>query len=154
VLVISRPTTDQLIAEACQDLLDAVLPALTDETLQVRVAMAETVLRNAAVRAAHEIAWMSAETVALSGYARAVEARVSSVELSAALAALDEAPRDSLHLADVVEAYERASQAIAAALAAAQREGFAELLDAARDLLNERVGTEKVVMATYAVVGR
>jgi hypothetical protein len=116
--------------------------------------MAETVLRNAAVRAAHEIAWMSAETVALSGYARAVEARVSSVELSAALAALDEAPRDSLHLADVVEAYERASQAFAAALAAAQREGFAELLDAARDLLNERVGTEKVVMATYAVVGR
>jgi hypothetical protein len=105
VLVISRPTTDQLIAEACQDLLDAVLPALTDETLQVRVAMAETVLRNAAVRAAHEIAWMSDETAALSGYARAVEARASSVELSAALAALDEAPRESLHLADVVETY-------------------------------------------------
>ena len=51
-LVISRPTTDQLIADVCQDLVDAVLPALTDETLQVRVAMAETVLRNAAVRAA------------------------------------------------------------------------------------------------------
>ncbi len=57
--MISRPTTDQLIADVCQDLVDAVLPALTDETLQVRVAMAETVLRNAAVRAAHEIAWMS-----------------------------------------------------------------------------------------------
>ena len=33
--MISRPTTDQLIADVCQDLVDAVLPALTDETLQV-----------------------------------------------------------------------------------------------------------------------
>jgi len=63
--MISRPMTDQLIADVCQDLVDAVLPALADETLQVRVAMAETVLRNAAVRAAHEIAWMTDETATL-----------------------------------------------------------------------------------------
>jgi hypothetical protein len=33
---------------SAKTLSTAVLPALTDETLQVRVAMAETVLRNAA----------------------------------------------------------------------------------------------------------
>jgi hypothetical protein len=152
--VISRPTTDQVIADVCQDLLDAVLPALTDETLQVRVAMAETVLRNAAVRAAHEIAWMTDETAALIEYAKAVNARIRSVELTAALAEFDGAPRPSLHLADVVETYERASRAFAAALAAAQRDGIEELVDAAREQLHDRVSTEKVVMATYAVVGR
>lgn len=152
--MISRPTTDQLIADVCQDLLDAVLPALIDETLQVRVAMAETVLRNAAVRAAHEIAWMTDETAALIEYAKAVNARIPSAELDAALAAVDDAPRTSLHLADVVETYERASQAFAVALGAAQRDGKAELVDAGRDLLHDRVSTEKAVMATYAVVGR
>lgn len=152
--MISRPTTDQLIADVCQDLVDAVLPALTDETLQVRVAMAETVLRNAAIRAAHEIAWMSDETAALIEYAKAVNARIPSVELTAELAAFDDGPQHSLHLADVVETYERASRAFAVALAAVQREGIAELVDGARDLLHDRVSTEKLVMATYAVVGR
>jgi hypothetical protein len=152
--VISRPTTDQLIADVCQDLVDAVLPALTDETLIVRVAMAETVLRNAAMRAAHEIAWMTDETATLIEYAKVVNARIRSVELDAALAAFDDAPRTSLHLADVVETYEQASQAFATALAAAQRDGTAELVDAARDLLHDRVSKEKAVMATYAVVGR
>ena len=150
--MISRPTTDQLIADVCQDLVDAVLPALTDETLQVRVAMAETVLRNAAVRAAHEIAWMTDETATLIEYAKTVNARIQSVELTTALAAFDDPP--SLHLADVVETYERASQAFAAALAAAQRDGMAELVDAARELLDDRISTEKTVMANYAVVGR
>ena len=150
--MISRPTTDQLIADVCQDLVHAVLPALTDETLQVRVAMAETVLRNAAVRAAHEIAWMSDETAALIEYANEVNARIPWVELTAALAAFDDGPQHSLHLADVVETYERASRAFA--VAAVQREGIAELVDAARDLLHDRVSTEKAVMATYAVVGR
>jgi len=122
--VISRPTTDQLIADVCQDLVDAVLPALTDET------------------------------ATLLEYANAVNARIPNVELTAALAAFDEAPQSSLHLADVVETYERASQAFAAALAGAQREGTAELIDAARELLHDRISTEKAVMATYAVVGR
>jgi hypothetical protein len=152
--VISRPTTDQLIADVCQDLVDTVLPALTDETLQVRVAMAETVLRNAAIRAAHEIAWMSDETAALIEYAKTVNARIPSVELTAGLAAFDDGPQHSLHLSDVVETYERASRAFAVAVAAVQREGIVELVDAARDLLHDRVSTEKVVMATYAVVGR
>jgi mannose/cellobiose epimerase-like protein (N-acyl-D-glucosamine 2-epimerase family) len=59
-----------------------------------------------------------------------------------------------LHLADVADVYERAGQVFAAALAAAQEAGDAELVVEARELLRDRIATEKEVMATYAVVGR
>ena len=116
--------------------------------------MAETVLRNAAVRAAHEIAWMREETAALLAYAERVAARQDSEPVRAALAAAEAGPADSLHLADVADRYERAGQAFTAALAAAQEAGDADLVAQARELLRDRIATEKQVMATYAVVGR
>ena len=63
-------------------------------------------------------------------------------------------PADSLHLADVADRYERAGQAFTAALAAAQEAGDADLVAEARELLRDRIATEKEVMATYEVVGR
>jgi len=152
--VITRPTTDVLIEDCCRELMEGILPGLTDETLKLRLVMTETVLRNAAVRAAHEIAWMRAETAALIGYAGQVAERHGSEPLRAALAAAQEAPAGSLHLADVADRYERAGQAFAAALAAAQEAGAADLIAQARELLRDRIATEKEVMATYAVVGR
>ena len=152
--MITRPTTDTLIADCCRELVDHILPALTDETLQVRLAMTETVLRNAAVRAAHEIAWLREETLALLAYADSVAARAPAADVDAALADVAAAPRDSLHLADVVTVYELAGRAFEAALAAAQRAEAADLVAEARELLRARVETEKRVMATYTVVGR
>ena len=152
--MITRPTTDVLIEDCCRELMEAILPALTDETLKLRLVMAETVLRNAAVRAAHEIAWMREETVALLAYADQVAARHGSEPVRAALADVEAGQADSLHLADVADVYERAGQAFAAALAAAQQAGAAELVAQARELLRDRIATEKQVMATYAVVGR
>jgi len=152
--MITRPTTDALIADCCRELTEAILPALTDETLRLRLIMTETVLRNAAVRAAHEIAWMREETSALLAYAAAVAARHENQALRAAMAAADRSHPDGLHLAEVAERYERAGQAFAAALAAAQEAGAADLVAQARELLRDRIATEKEVMATYAVVGR
>src|SRR6516165_9733511 len=109
--VLSRPTTEQILLDCCRELMTTVLPALTDETAQVSVIMVETVLRNAAVRAAHEVAWMREETAEIESYARAVAGQAPSPgadSLRAALKALAEAPRDSLHLDDVVETYCRA----------------------------------------------
>jgi hypothetical protein len=153
-VVITRPTTDALIEDCCRELLEGILPGLTDETLKLRLVMTETVLRNAAVRAAHEIAWMRGETAALTAYAGRVAARHESEALRAALADAEAGPADSLHLADVAEVYERAGRAFAAALVAAQEAGDADLVAEARELLRERIGTEKEVMANYAVVGR
>jgi hypothetical protein len=152
--MITRPTTDVLIEDCCRELMEGILPGLTDETLKLRLVMTETVLRNAAVRAAHEIAWMRTETAALIGYAGQVAERHGSQALRAALADAAAAPADSLHLADVAGVYERAGQAFAAALAAAQEAGDADLVAQARELLRDRIATEKQVMATYAVVGR
>jgi hypothetical protein len=152
--MITRPTTDTLIGDCCRELTEAILPALTDETLRLRLVMTETVLRNAAVRAAHEIAWMLAETSALMAYAAEVAVRHASEPLRATMAATEASPRDSLHLADVADRYERAGQAFEKALAAAQEAGAADLVAQARELLRDRIATEKEVMATYAVVGR
>ena len=177
--MITRPTTDMLIEDCCRELMEGILPGLTDETLKLRLVMTETVLRNAAVRAAHEIAWMREETAALMAYAGRVAARHGSEPLQAALADAEAGPADSLHLADaetgpadshladaeagradslhlvdVADVYERAGQAFAAALAAAQQAGDADLVAQARELLRDRIATEKEVMATYAVVGR
>jgi hypothetical protein len=152
--MITRPTTDALILDCCLELTDAILPALTDETLRLRLVMTETVLRNAAVRAAHEIAWMQGETSALMAYAAAVEARHGSAPLRAALAAVEASAPGGLHLADVADRYERAGQAFEKALAAAQEAGAADLIARARELLRDRITTEKQVMASYAVVGR
>ena len=151
--MITRPTTDVLIGDCCRELMDAILPGLTDETVRLRLVMTETVLRNAAVRAAHEIAWMREETAALLAYAARVAERHGGEALDAALAAARGCPADSLHLADVTDRYELAGQAFSAALAAAQEAGAADLVARARELLRGRIATEKQVMATYAVVG-
>ena len=152
--MITRPTTDALIEDCCRELMEGILPGLTDETLKLRLVMTETVLRNAAVRAAHEIAWMREERAVLLAYARRVAARHGSAPLRAALADAGTGPADSLHLADVADCYERAGQAFAAALAAAQEAGAADLVARAREVLRDRIATEKEVMATYEVVGR
>jgi hypothetical protein len=152
--MITRPTTDALIGDCCRELTDAILPGLTDETLRLRLVMTETVLRNAAVRAAHEIAWMLAETSALVAYAAEVAGRHGNEPLRAAIAAVEAAPAASLHLGDVVDRYERAGQAFSEALAAAQEAGAADLVAQAREVLRDRVAIEKQVMATYTVVGR
>jgi hypothetical protein len=152
--MITRPTTDVLIEDCCRELMEGILPGLTDETLKLRLVMTETVLRNAAVRAAHEIAWMRGETAALLAYAGRVAARHGSEAVRAALADARAGPADSLHLVDVADVYERAGQAFAAALAAAQEAGAADLVAQGREVLRDRIATEKEVMATYAVVGR
>ena len=135
--MITRPTTDVLIGDCCRELTDAILPALTDETLRLRLVMTETVLRNAAVRAAHEIAWMIQETAALLAYAAEVAARHGSEPLDVAIAAVEASPRQSLHLADVVDRYERAGQAFEKALAAAQEAGAADLVAELRRFLGK-----------------
>ena len=153
--MITRPTTDALIADCCRELTEEILPALTDDTLRLRLVMTETVLRNAAVRAAHEIAWMRAETADLLAFSSDVAAQGCGGEtLREAIAAAQASPADSLHLADVAVRYERAGEAFTRALAAAQQAGAAGLVARARELLRDRIDTEKQVMAGYAVVGR
>ena len=152
--MLSRPTTEQILLDCCRELMTNVLPSLTDATAQVSVIMVETVLRNTAVRAAHEVAWMRDETADIEAYAREVAAQATGTTLETALAALDAAPRDSLHLDDVVETYCRAGNALSAALETAVASGLAPLIQRGEEILDVRSGHETDVMAGWSPTGR
>jgi hypothetical protein len=153
--MLSRPTTEQILLDCCRELMTNVLPALTDATAQVSVIMVETVLRNTAVRAAHEVAWMRDETAEIEAYARAVaEQAPGTASLDAALATLAAAPRDSLHLDDVVETYCRAGNALSAALETAVAGDLAALVQRGEEILDVRSGHETEVMAGWSPTGR
>jgi hypothetical protein len=153
--MLSRPTTEQILLDCCRELMTGVLPALTDETAQVRVIMIETVLRNMAVRSAHEIAWMREETGAMEAYARSVHAAAPSADAVAkALDALVDAPRDDLGLDAVVETYCRAGTAFSAALEVAVASGDRELTTRGEALLGIRADRETEIMAGWSPTGR
>ena len=153
--MLSRPTTEQILLDCCRELMTNVLPSLTDATAQVSVIMVETVLRNTAVRAGHEVAWMREETAEIEDYARAVaEQAPGAAPLEAALAALAGAPRDSLHLDDVVETYCRAGNVLSAALETAVAGGLAASVRRGEELLDVRSGHETEVMAGWSPTGR
>jgi hypothetical protein len=153
--VLSRPTTEQILLDCCRELMNVVLPALTDETAQVSVIMIETVLRNTAVRAAHEVAWMREETAEIESYARALAEQAPAAEsVAAALKALADAPRDSLHLDDVVERYCRAGNVLSAALETAVAGRLTGLVGRGEEILNARADHETEVMAGWSPTGR
>jgi hypothetical protein len=152
--MLSRPTTEQILLDCCRELMTNVLPSLTDATAQVSVIMVETVLRNTAVRAAHEVAWMRDEAADIEAYAREVAVQASGTTLETALAALAAAPRDSLHLDDVVETYCRAGNALSAALETAVASGLAPLIQRGEEILDVRSGHETDVMAGWSPTGR
>jgi hypothetical protein len=153
--MLSRPTTEQILLDCCHELMTNVLPSLTDATAQVSVIMVETVLRNTAVRAAHEVAWMREETAGIEAYAHQVAAQApGTASLETALAALAAAPRDSLHLDDVVETYCQAGNALSAALETAVASGLATLVQRGEEILDVRTGHETDVMAGWSPTGR
>lgn len=152
--MISRPTTDQLLRACAQELIEQVLPAVQDETAAVRLHMLATVVHNAAVRSAHEIAWMHEEAADAVAYGRAVHLAGPDDELGALLAAPDAVAPTSLHLEDVVAAYTRAGDVLARAIEVAADAGAADLLARGEQLLDQRLAHEKQVMSTYAIVGR
>jgi len=152
--VISRPTTEQVLLDCCRVLEDDVLPGVADETMQVRLVMLGKVLRNAAVRAAHEVAWMREETARIEEYAGGVAASTGSEPLRAALDDLAAGPHDSLHLADVVEVYGRASEALSVALEAALAAERDDLVREGESLLSARLQHENDVVGGWNSAGR
>jgi hypothetical protein len=153
--MLSRPTTEQILLDCCRELMTNVLPALSDATAQVSVIMVETVLRNTAVRAAHEVAWMREETAGLEDYARAVAEQVpGTAALDTALTTLAATPCGSLHLDDVVETYCLAGNALSAALETAVASGRTDLIRRGEEILDVRNGHETEVMAGWSPTGR
>ena len=153
--MISLPTTDQVILDCRRELLDVIGQEVHSDAAKVSVQMLENVLRNAATRAAHEIAWMRDETLAMESYARDTLAALPSAPgVADALAALDAGPRQSLHLQDMATTYSLAGEALSCALEAALTAGHAELSARAATLLAARSATEVQIMGEWGFVGR
>ena len=153
--MISLPTTDQVILDCRRELLEIIGPEVHSDAAKVSVQMLENVLRNAATRAAHEIAWMREETVAMEAYAKDVLATVPTAKgIVAALGALDAGPRQSLHLGDMACTYSLAGEALSCALEAALAAGNSDLSARAHALLAGRSATEVQIMGEWGFVGR
>jgi hypothetical protein len=101
--------------------------------------MMDLVLRNTAVRAAHEIAWMTDEV----GELDAFTGNTTPVQAD-----------DSLHLDDVVERYRRASEAFSRAMEEAVAAGDEERIERGAALMAHRVEREQEVMCGWSPVGR
>src|SRR5260370_12752766 len=103
---------------------------------------------------------MREETAEIEGYAQAVAGRAPGAEspgadsLRAALKALADAPRDSLHLDDVVETYCRAGNALSAALETAVAGRLTDLVRRGEEILDVRASRETEVMAAWSPTGR
>src|SRR5260370_22096417 len=99
---------------------------------------------------------MGEETAEIESYAQAVAERAPGAEspsaesLGAALKALADAPRDSLHLDDVVETYCRAGNALSASLETAVAKGLTGLVRRGEEILDARADHETEVIAGWS----
>jgi hypothetical protein len=152
--MIGRPTTEQILLDCCRELMEDVLPTLTDETTIVRIAMIEQVIRNAAARCAHEIGWMLEELPVIDEYARAVFAAAPDDGLAAALRAVEDEADARMDLDVVTDRYARASNLFAAALEIAVSSGLTDLRAHGERLLDARLNREQQVMAGWSPTGR
>ena len=151
--MLSKPTTDHVINGVRATLDEQVLPNLTDEPARVAVQMMQQILRGAAVRAAHEIAWMHEEIAAI----RVVAAGAGDdavAEAVAALDALDALDAASLHLEDVQARYDKAGEVLSRCVEAAYAAGDDEAVERARAVLALRSAHEMEIIGQLDLVGR
>jgi hypothetical protein len=153
--VIVRPSTEQILLDVRRELLDILGPEISSDAGKISVQMVENVLRNCATRAAHEIAWMRDETLAMESFARdTVAAHPPASTLASAVSALDAGPRASLHLDDVAAVYSLAGEAFSCALEVALATGDDALSSRGAALLAARSATEVHIMGEWGFVGR
>jgi hypothetical protein len=153
--MLSRPTTEQLILDCRNELLNTIDPAVSAEPVKIAIQMMENVLRNAAARAAHEIAWMREEGDAVLDFARRVAASPAATDaLASAIAAYESDASDSLHLDDVCATYDLAGRCHSEAIEAAMASDDIGLQRAGRDVLGLRLAHENEIMGEWAFVGR
>ncbi|MGI9053688.1 MAG: hypothetical protein ACR2HQ_13760 [Ilumatobacteraceae bacterium] len=149
--MLSRPTTDHVIDGVVRSLEETVLPTITDEPARVAVQMVQQILRGAAVRAAHEIAWMHEE---IDGIRNAAASFADEPAVAEALAALDELDPALLDLADVQARYDRAGEVLSCTVEAAYASHDVGAIAGTRRLLEQRSAHEMAIVGQLDLVGR
>ncbi|MEO1060308.1 MAG: hypothetical protein AAFZ07_02735 [Actinomycetota bacterium] len=152
--MITNPTTEQLLLDAARELRESILPAVDDPTVRVAVEMMEQLVRSCGIRAAHEIAWMHDQIPVLEAYCAEVAETLDDVDVGAALEAHRAADPPTLHLDDVVAAYNRISDVASLAMEAALDAGHPDLAAQAGALMRARQDTEAEVRGEFSMPGR
>ncbi len=153
--MLSRPTTEQLILDCRNELLNTIDPAVSSEPVKIAIQMMENVLRNCATRAANEIAWMHDEIAAMVTFAgKVAQTSCATPALTDALRAFESKRSASLHLDDVAANYDLAGECLSAAIDAVMAAGDDALHLEARAILSTRLDHENQIMGEWAFVGR
>lgn len=153
--MLSKPTTQQILLDCRRELLETIDPAVTDPTVKISIQMLENVLRNCAERAAHEIAWMRAESALMVGFARDVRTAVgTSPDIDAALSAYESGDNEALELDAVSDSYGLAGECLSVALERVFAVGNTELHLRGREILAVRLAHEDAIKGDWAFVGR
>ena len=69
----ARPTTEQILNDLAREIRDTLIPTCDDPAMVPNLQMMEQLLTAAAIRSAHEIAWMNEEGDAAVALAQARE---------------------------------------------------------------------------------
>lgn len=154
--MIVRPSTPQLVDALRHELSETIAPQVTGATGAVTLAMIDRILLNIGVRAEHEVAWMREETDAMERFAERVVATVRGADAAkAALDAVRDSRTDSLHLTDVRDDYDRASEAFSSAVDDVMAADDDDLRQEAFRLLQTRVEREtQITGPDFTMVGR
>ncbi|MGI9624676.1 MAG: hypothetical protein ACR2PK_17725 [Acidimicrobiales bacterium] len=116
--MIPRPTVPQLLQQCRRELMQNVVPQISDETTLVALEQVQMILDNCAYRAEHEITDLLTESAEMETMAiEAVEAHTDSMPRTrAALATLHRERSDSLLTSKVGENYQLAAETLSCAI--------------------------------------
>ncbi len=148
----ARPTTDQILNDLAREVREELLPAIEDPALKVNLEMMEQLLTAAAVRSAHEIAWMNDEVEAMIAFARDVAETLGDGATAASIARYESGRSDSLHLANQIENYSLAGHAFSDALDASGSHD--RLGPAGAAIIRQRRDTEREIRPGFYFPGR
>ena len=154
--MITRPTTPQLIDVVRRELSEHVAPAVSDPQVATSLQMIDHILRTLAVRAGHELGWMTEEMDAI----EAVGERIASTDLPGAsgvgeaLSAFRSQRSAAVDSASIIEDYNHATEVLSRCVETTF-EHPGELRDAVTALLDQRLAHEvDVIGPDFQLVGR
>jgi hypothetical protein len=154
--MIVRPTTPQLLRDVRHELDTIIAPEVTSETARVALQQIDMILESCAVRSGAEVAWMVEEIAEIDAYASDVVEATGDDATSAALADARSTASGSLLLDDIVDDYNRMSEALSCAIEATMRDpAHRALRERGVQILRlRRSQRETVVRANWRLVGR
>ena len=154
--MIVRPTTSQLLRDVRHELVDTIVPEVTSAPAQVALEQIDIILEQCAVRANHEVEWMSEEIAEIDEFVGRVIESTHDEPTAAALQAARHEAGGSLALESMCDDYNRMSETLSCAIEACMGDPErATLLAEAIGILQTRRSDREVdARANWRLVGR